>query len=163
MKKLLPPLVFVSVLASGCCILGIGDCDTEVEVVNVDNLFWSAWRNPETFDTWLASQTVDPAASVCLRSHGNEAFAAEQNQLLQCDQLLTGSPAWNECHEAAESLHNRGVILFDIARTIDGMTRFDATEGGQYLILSKSILGEAGWNTLADIAQANAPPLECER
>ena len=156
-------LVFVALFGSGCCIgvLGVGDCDEDM--VSVDSLVWSAWRNPESFDAWLAGQTVDRDAAPCLRSISDDALTAWQAKLLECGQILSGSPAWELCHEEAEGLHNRGVVMSDLARTVEGTTRFAATSGGSFLIQSKGGLGTADWNALVDSLDASVEPFECER
>lgn len=136
--------------------------DDDTRVVNVDNLYWSAFRSPETFDEDLKMLPVPSRASECLRDLSDDSFELEQGRLRECGQMLTGSPAWNECHSEAEAHHNRGVIQSDIADAIDGEQRFDESEGGTYLMLSKSIVGEAEWEQLVEDVDAATPPVECE-
>jgi hypothetical protein len=161
-KRMLPVLLLAALFLSGCpCILGLGDCDDEA--VDVDNLFWTAWRDPESFDAWLAGNTVDPGAPGCLRHLASKAFNEEQAQLQECSQMVSGSPEWTECHETAESVHNRGVVLNDIARACDGSARFDATQGGQYLIGAKTLVGQSNWYSFSDILRQSLPRFECKQ
>lgn len=136
--------------------------EDDTRIISVDSLFWAAWRDPETFDSYLRSTTVDPQSSTCLRRYAEEAFAEEQRRLRECSAILTGSPAWNECHEQAEGAHDRGVVLSDIARAIDGQVTFASTEAARFLRLGKSIAGQAVWYQLADALRANVPRMECE-
>lgn len=134
-----------------------------VTKIDVSDIFWSAWRNPESFDDWLAGQTIDPGAAGCLRSRAEAAFDASEARLRECNQLLSPSTAWNECQQESEQLHNSGVVLNDIARTIEGRTRFENTDSYQILIWGKDLAGAATWNALADALRDLMPPLECER
>jgi hypothetical protein len=155
-------VLFACLFVSGCpCILGVGDCDKGK--INVDPIFWTAFRDPETFDTWLTGQTIDPAAPGCMRHLAAKAFNEEQAQLQECSQMVSGTPAWNECHEEAEAAHDRGVVLNDVARACDGTIRFDATQGGQWLISAKTIVGESEWYSFTDILRQSLPPFECSR
>lgn len=131
-------------------------------IVNVDDLFWRAWRNPETFDSYLASASVDPKAAECLTTHSNAAFGEQQKQLRECAALVSGSDLWNACHERAEQAQLRGVILRDISAAVQGRTKFSQTQGGQYLIMAKALVGVGSWYEGADLARAVAPSLTCE-
>jgi len=160
--RMLPVVALACLFTSGCpCILGIGDCDDET--INVDTIFWTAWRDPEAFDAWLTGQTVDPGAPGCLRHLASVAFGEEQAQLRECGQMVSGTPEWNECHASAEAVHNRGVVLNDIARACDGTIRFDATQGGQYLMAAKTLVGQADWYAFSDILRQSSPRFECKR
>jgi hypothetical protein len=160
--RTLPVLVLACLFISGCpCILGIGDCDDGT--INVDTIFWTAFRDPESFDAWLAGHPADPGAPSCLRHLASKAFSEEQVQLRQCSQMVSGTPEWNDCHDIADQAHNRGVVLNDLGRTCDGSVRFDATEGGQYLMAAKNLVGQSDWYSFADVLRQNSPRFECSR
>ena len=155
-------LLLACLFISGCpCILGLGDCDSDK--IEVDPLFWTAWRDPESFDTWLTTNSVDAGAPGCLRHLASKAFNEEQTQLQKCGQMVSGTPEWNACHDTAEAVHNRGVVMNSIAGACDGTTRFDATQGGQYLIAAKSIIGQSSWYSFTDALMQSLPPFECSR
>lgn len=137
-------------------------CSSSVEIVNIDETYWSAYRNPESFDTYLQAQTLDPRSSNCFMQFSNAALTQEDAKLLECSVILQGSPAWNECHEEAEALHNQAVIMNDIASAIDGPMRFDESEAYAFLIIAKSIITETDWNALIDVLDEVTPPFQCE-
>jgi hypothetical protein len=132
--------------------------------IDVSYIFWQAYSSPDTFDDWLASQSLEPGTAACFRSHANKWFQAKENKLSECYQMSTGSTAWNECHNEADQIHNSAVLLNDIARTIDGYTRFNETQMGRYLISMKQLLGDVEWNELMNWVRkfySTMPPLVC--
>lgn len=133
----------------------------EIQGVDADVVFYEAFRNPETFDDWLLVNQVRGDVVGCLRSRAATFFSMEASQLNTCDGLLTGSPNWNSCHETAESFHNAGVLANDIARTIEGQTRFDATQSYAALILLKATLGAAAYEGFVDVLRDQLPPVSC--
>jgi hypothetical protein len=137
-------------------------CDTEIENVGIDEVHWSAFRNPESFDAYLDTKTLDPRTSNCFLQHSNLAFAQADAKLLECSVILMYSPAWNQCHEEAEELENRGVLMKDIAGAVDGAIRFDETSAYALLIITKSFLTEIDWNAFVDLLDEAAPPFYCE-
>ena len=82
-------VLFVWIQGSGC---GPGD---NCEDVTVNEVFVSAFRSPETFDADHSSLQVHVGASQCLRDFAQEAFRAENDKLVECGQLTSGSSAWN--------------------------------------------------------------------
>ena len=137
-------------------------CDTTIETVSIDDAYWSAYRNPESFDAYLQTQAFDPRTSNCFLQHRDAALTREDAKLLECGVILQGSPAWNQCHEEAEAFHNQGVIMNDIASAIDGPMRFDETQAYAFLIITKSVLAEIDWNAFVDLLDEAVPPFYCE-
>lgn len=154
--------IITRVLPMFMLMIALQACDTETENVGIDEVFWSAFRNPESFDAYLAEQTLDPRTSNCFLQHRNLAFAQEDAKLLECSVILQGSIAWNQCHEEAEALHNRGVVMNDIASAIDGPVRFDETSAYAFLIITKMALTEINWDAFIDQLDEVAPPFYCE-
>lgn len=128
--------------------------------VSVDDIYWSAWRDPEGFDTWLSTQTPPPNAASCLEERADLFFRLEQDQLLTCRDYLSGSRSWNECHDQADNYHNGGVVAQDIARALNGTARFADTSGGAYLTLARQIIGPE-WTAFIDSLRRLVPPIEC--
>lgn len=137
-------------------------CVPATETVNIDEVFWSAYRNPVGFDEYLSTQTLDPRTSNCFLQYRNTAFANEDAKLLECSVILQYTTAWNECHEEAEAFHNQGVIMNDIASAVDGPTRFDESQAYAFLIIAKSVFTEVDWNAFVDSLDEVTPPFYCE-
>lgn len=144
---------------SGCCWLNPFASSREPDVRAV---FVAAVEDPQAFDGRLSSLTVPDGAPDCLRELMAVAFELEQEQLLECGQLITGSPAWNECHERAENMHNHGVILGDIARAIEGNQSFSSSSGGSFLILTQSALGPALYDGVVGQLTSLIPDMKCD-
>ena len=140
----------------------ITGCDREEIEVSIDDLYWSAYRNPETFDSYLDTTVIDAKASNCFLRYSDQMFNFEQEKLLECGLILQGSPPWNECHDAAESFHNSGVILNNIAGAIDGPVRFDETQGYGFLVIAKSVFTDIDWNLFIDQLDEVTPPFLCK-
>lgn len=151
--RILPPLM-LSIMLAGC--------EPDTEIVSIDDVYWSAFRNPVSFDAYLDAQSLDPRSSNCFLQHSNAVFKSEEAKLLECSVILVGSPAWNECHEEAEAFHNQGVIMKDIASAIDGPIRFDETQAYAYLIIAKSVFTEVEWNAFIDSLDEVTPAFYCE-
>ena len=149
-------VLFVWIQGSGC------GPEEACEDVNVNEVFISAFRSPETFDANHSSLQVHVGASQCLRDFAQEAFQAENEKLVECGQLISRSSAWNACHEEAEQHGLRGTILNDIAAALDGSRRFDASAGGTQLIFVKEALGAAEYEAFIDAVTANLASLNCE-
>lgn len=156
-------------VAAALLILAIGPgckwycpwCPSDDEGVPVSDVFWRAFTEPETFDDWLRGQQVERGAASCLRSRATRFLNDEQNKLRECSQIVTGSPAWEQCHDDAVGYHNGGVVAQDIASTLDGTARFANTNAGRDLILRKSVLGSALWNQLINELRGLFPRIEC--
>lgn len=147
---------FFAIIASG------GGGGGGGESVSIDEVFWSAYRNPESFDAYLDTKTLDSRTSNCFLQHRDVALNNEQAKLRECSAILQGSPAWNDCHDEAEAFRNRAVMMNDIANTIDGSTRYDATQSYALLMITKSIFTEEDWNTFVDTLEELAPAYYCE-
>ncbi len=155
----------VAVATALCVFSACPGCPTEPDPassVDVTDLYFAAWRNPETFDTYLTSVRVDSQASRCLREFGEKALRASQEQLAKCAQMVSYTPQWEDCHEERENLNNQGVVFLNIASAVDGQTRFSATEAYQLLTLGKAVAGASAWNQLIDQLRATTPRLECK-
>ena len=96
MARKLTMALLISWLLTGCIV------ETTTETVSIDDVYWSAYRDPVGFDSYLDNQTLDPRSSGCFRVHRDIALANEQSKLLECSVILEGSPAWHECHAAFE-------------------------------------------------------------
>ena len=147
------------VLLAGIFLLS--SCSSDEDVVNVDEVFWSAYRNPETFDSYLVGNQLDGRTANCFEQYRDKALNLEQLKLQECALMLTGSLLWNDCHEEAEEFHNNAVLMNDIARTIEGTTSFDATQSYALLVITKSLFTTDGWNTLINDLIAVAAPMQC--
>lgn len=147
--------------------LTLSGCDcwplfSSPEHVDVRPLFLAAVRSPDRFDDQIPGLSPHERASECLRQRADVAFDEEESQLRECSVILTGSPAWNECHERAEALHNNGVILGDVAAAVEGSRSFAQSSGGQYLILTRLAVGDALYSQVVALIEEVAPPMECE-
>jgi len=147
------------VIAVFALLLILTGCEKETIEVSVDDLYWSAYRNPETFDSYLGTAVIDAKASNCFLRYRDRAFNSEQAKRLECGQISQDTPAWNECHDEVDAFHNGGVILNNIAGAIDGPVRFDETEGYGYLVIAKSVITDIDWNSLVDALDAVTPPI----
>ena len=96
--------------------------------VDISAIYWSAVRNPETFDTYLATQNIEARASDCFLRHSNNYFNAEQAKLDECYQMVSYSPMWNACHDEADNLRNGGVIRRDISRAMANILKLKEWE-----------------------------------
>lgn len=132
------------------------------EKVDSKPVFAEAVRSPDTFDAELRALSYHDRTAECLRVQAEDALEMEDRQLSECAQILTGTPAWNECHDVAEAWHNRGVILTDVANALEGERRFDQSSGGQYLLLARDFLGPAAYEMLVDTLIELAPDMTCE-
>lgn len=161
-KHVIRKLALVPIFVVGVgSLLGTAHED-DPEIVSVDEIYYSAFRSPETFDADLPSLVKDDRSADCLRRLRDQALNEENQKLLECGQLITGSNAWNECHTEAESHGNRAAIMNDIANAIEGPTRFDETQGYAFLILSKMALTEIEWNEFINLLQSVTPEFKCE-
>lgn len=140
-----------------------GDCGggDKCELVDVDDVWWAAWASPETIDAELPTMTLAPRSSDCLRQISAEGLQLEQDKLMECGVIVSGSAGWNDCHEEAEGHHTRAVIAADLANAIDGQGRFDQSSGGVYLALTKSVLPATWGPFIADLRSAS-PAFVCE-
>jgi len=161
-------LTTVALLSAGCSNSSLrssgDDPDCAPVDVSVDDLVWSAYRSPDLFDAQLPEFDVGPLEAECLEKHSSQAFDDEQAQLQMCSELLSGSSSWSACHDQADAYHNAGVILLDIANAVDGVQRFDASSGGQFLIVTLISTREIGadfWEDTIQQLRAVLPPLEC--
>jgi len=151
-----------ALLLSLSCSLGCNPFKpSDMSGVSADDVFWRAYSGPETFDGWLASQTINKKASSCLTAKAESGFAAERDRRRECNQMASFTSEWTRCHDEADNLHNGGVVANDIARAISGTTRFDRSEGFQYLMFAKSGLSTADWNSFVDQLRRSFPRLEC--
>lgn len=132
------------------------------EKVSIDEVFWEAFRDPVGFDAYLDAQALDARTSSCFRQYRDEAFANEQDKLLECSVIIAYTPPWDDCHNEAEVFHNNGVAMNDIAGAIDGPGNFAETSTYSYLVINKSFLTDADWNAYVDVLQAAAPPYVCK-
>lgn len=156
MAKSTISILFISIWLTGCVV------EKTTETVSIDDVYWSAYRDPVAFDAYLDNQTLDPRTSGCFLQHRDMALTNEQTKLLECSVILEGSPAWNECHDEADALRTHAVIMNDIAIAIDGPGNFDETEAYAYLVIAKSALTEADWITFVEALNTVMPPLYCE-
>lgn len=151
-------------LAFGLALCILSSCNPfspEDKGVSADDVFWRAYMGPETFDSWLATQALARNASSCLSTRSDTSFSAEQNRRRECGQMVSGTTSWNLCHDEADNFHNAGVIANDIVRAINREKRFDVSQGGQYLITAKSLVGSQDWNTFVDFSRQNLPQVKC--
>ena len=149
--------IFLISISSACWPFG-DDCET----VNTKSIFFNAYREPENFDDNVSALDIQSGTSKCLKKLSDESFQNEQDKLLECSVILSGTPAWNECHDEAASFSNQGVILLNIANTVDGKSRFDTSSGGTFLILSKSLFSEADWISFVAVLEDLTPEMTCE-
>lgn len=129
--------------------------------LSADAVFWRAYSDPTTFDSWLATQTIDRGASACLRRRAEALFASSEAKLSECRQMVSFTPEWNRCHDERENLHNGGVIANDIAQAVDGVRPFSASSGGGILTLARSAVGVAQWNEFIATLRRLFPPISC--
>lgn len=155
----------VFVLASASC----DECDwpgSDCETVNVDDVYWSAYRNPESFDAALPTMELHPRTSEVFRLHGQDRFAKANAKLDERDQFELYSPLWRKCDEEAIELHNQGVVFRDIMLAIDRTVPFSSSETGMALIFGKTYwetrFGPGSWAALVAQARSLAAPLEWE-
>lgn len=152
-------LIILLLTASAACFHG-DEVTGPTPTVSVDDIYWAAWRDPDTFDAWLSTQTPPPNAASCLQERADLFFQLEEDQLVTCRSYSSGSRSWNECHDQAESYHNGGVVAQDIARTLNGTTRFADTSAAVYLTLGKAATG-TGWTAFINSLRELVPPLQC--
>jgi hypothetical protein len=136
--------------------LGMGCCIPIIESrheVDVDDLVLAATTTPEQFDARIGMLGVDEDDPRCLRQLAADVYDEENAKLRECAALLTGSPLWEECHEEAAGLHNRRVLLEDVAGAVEGGARFDRSRSGLLLIDAKQLLGAAAYE--AYVAELN--------
>jgi hypothetical protein len=129
--------------------------------ISADTVFWRAYADPTTFDSWLATQTVDRDASACLRRRAQTLFAASEAKLRDCGQMVSFTPEWNRCHDESENLHNGGVVANDIAQAVDRIRPFSVSDGGRVLTFVRSTLGVADWNAFITTLRQSFPPITC--
>ena len=120
------------------------------EAAKIEGVYFTAVKAPSNFDSALSNFDVEEGISRCLRKFSDETFQNEQAQLVDCRQFLTGSSAWNACHEVAESYQMQGVILTGVANAVEGNSSFATSLGGQYLIVAKTTLGVTEYEAFID-------------
>lgn len=157
LMSLTATILFALILSSA--LLG---CSPKIETISIDDVYWSAYRNPESFDTFLDTQTLDSRTSDCFLQKRDIALNNEEAKLLECSAILQDSPPWYECHEEAENFHNQAAIMNDIASAIDGSTWFDETQSYAYLLIIKSVFTDTEWNTFVDTFEELTPPFYCD-
>jgi hypothetical protein len=142
--------------------IGLWGCETPVETVSIDETYWSAYRNPESFDAYLDTAVLEPRTANCFFRHRDAAVNNLNAKLRECSVILQGSPAWNDCHDEADAFETQAVIFQDIGNTVAGTTTFDVTQAYTYLMLSKSLLNPADWEIFIDQLNELTPPFYCE-
>jgi hypothetical protein len=155
-----PLLLWIAAAALGCW--PSSPSTTEEGGLSADVVFWRAYSDPGTFDAWLSTQIVSKKAAACLQERSSALLSLSQSRLRQCGQLVTGSDAWNECHNESEQYETGGIIAGDLARTLQGTTQFKDTDGGRYLILAKSVVGASDWEATMALVRSQLPPVECK-
>lgn len=154
-------LIAVAVLVlHGCSAVGLGPSPID-DGVTADTIFWRAYSDPTTFDSWLGTQKVHGKAAGCLQEHANNSFNLSRSKLAECSQMVSFTPTWNACHQESENYNNGGVVARDVARTVQGATRFSQTDGGNYLISVRSVVGAADWNAAIELLRQNVPQIKC--
>lgn len=133
------------------------------ETVDVQTVFYAAWRYPETFDDQIPDLSYHKRSAECLKKKSRQAFAAEDDQIDRCAQMVSYTTEWNECHDEADQMHNSGVVLLNIADALEGNGLFRESPGGQYLILLKIAVGDQAYQQTIDFVEELVPRgLKCE-
>lgn len=129
--------------------------------ISAETIFWQAYTDPQSFDQWLTTQTVDRNSAACLRSRSQTLSAQSQSRLRECRQLTSYTTEWNRCHEESEQMESASVVANDIANAIDRTRRFDASSGGQMLIQTRFVVGVANWNETITLLRQVMPRFSC--
>lgn len=114
-------------------------CET---VDGLYDAYVQALVHPETFDGWVADNAslFDEEGLQCLDASAQRIADEGARLRQQCDEtFVEGSDFWNQCYD--EVSDGAAAILGAMARAGRGEVRFDGTEAGIALILTKATVG----------------------